>query len=156
METKTDDFLPNYWFVGASFGGQSPEENEKQFQSFIKKGIWYGWEPQWNENPTDKVVAMQQLVRQIKEGDRIAIKKSKIITGSATAIIRAIGIVIEVDLDEWRVYVQWLPVGKNGSKEIFNREVLLKGRSSTIHGTFARIKNENHEDDTWIHEIFCI
>ncbi len=45
--------------------------------------------------------------------------------------VRALGIVTDIDLNEWRVYVKWL-VSK------MEREVPIKGCMGSIHGPFAQ------------------
>jgi hypothetical protein len=62
--------------------------------------------------------------------------------------IQAIGIVKVIDLDEWRVYLDWLPIGDSGEKEI-SRQVGLHNMQKSIHGPF-----QNNEE--WIREIFCV
>lgn len=64
------------------------------------------------------------------------------------ATIRAIGIVKCIDLDEWRVYVNWLSIGQSGEKEI-DRQVDLNNLTQSIHGPF-----QNNEE--WIRKIFCV
>jgi hypothetical protein len=154
----------NYWLVGAAFGNGTKEEHEEQFQYVIESGTWHGWDPKWDidgEEVKKDTLDQRALFKQIKKGDRIAIKKQEILAGQPSkAIIRAIGIVkVDADVCEddtksaWRVYVEWLPVGENGSKEIIGRKVSLNGCTRTIN-RFDGIENSQH--DAWLREVFCI
>jgi hypothetical protein len=54
--------------------------------------------------------------------------------------IRALGIVTNVDHDEWRVYVNWVVVG-------LKRKVPLHGCGGSIHGPYSA----KHE---WVRQVF--
>jgi hypothetical protein len=133
----------NYWVVGAMFGGKDDVLDE-----FIKRGYWYCWDKNSNNiDVSPQVIAMQNLFLQIVEGDRIAVKK--LLGQGATEIeIRAIGIVKAKDEEEWRVYVDWLPLGESFAKKIARR-VDFKGAGSSIHGPYTN-------DNPWIRQIFCV
>lgn len=124
-----------YWVVGAMFGGK-----DDVFDVFIKRGYWYCWEPGSTDEPS--IVRQQEKVRQIEPGDRIAIKKM-LGQGASEIEIRSIGIVEDVDHDEWRIYVKWMDTFEN------RRLVPMKGAAASIHGPYEY-------DDPWIQKIFCL
>ena len=151
----------NYWLVGAAFGGQF-EPGDLDW--FLETGVWYCHDPK--EDAPDKKIGwqvqdMRNLFTQIKKGDRIAIKKMDI--NAKEADILAIGIVKadadfydkEIMKSAWRVYVDWLPVGENGSKKIIGRRVALNGLTWAIH-KFVKDDDDNPSNNAWIREIFCI
>jgi hypothetical protein len=120
--------MTNYWVVGAMWSG-----HEDQAELFCRRGYWWlGWTDQ--EQPTQAA-----LRDQIKPGDRIAIKKM-IGKASPNVMIRAIGVVKEVDKDDKRVYVHWAATD-------LNREVPSRGCFASIHGPFAH-------DDPWTQVVF--
>ncbi len=125
------------------FGGK-----DDVLDDFLERGYWYCWEK--NSDDTDVTAAVKDMHRRfldIKKGDRIAVKR--LLGQGATEIeIRAIGIVKAVDKDEWRVYVDWLPIGSSFDKKI-NRRVSFSGAGSALHGPYT---NEN----PWIRQIFCV
>ena len=137
----------NYWVVGAMFGGSEDQLNEY----FIKRGYWYCWEP-GNHEESKSIKNQQERFKQIKSGDRIAVKKL-LGRGSKEIAIRAIGIVTDVDRDEWRVYVNWLPLDQNDNKTFdkttIERKVPHNGAGASIHGPFSY-------DDEWVKSVFCI
>jgi len=94
----------NYWVVGAMFGG-----SDDHLSVFVKRGYWYCWGPDEIDDVTSSVETQQDRLKEIKIGDRIAVKKL-LGRGSNEIEIRAMGIVTDVDLDEWRIYVNWLPL----------------------------------------------
>lgn len=122
----------SYWVVGAMFGG-----HEDQYDRFIRRGYWYCWEPGQSNIPAET----HSRFEQIRTGDRIAIKRL-LGRGSTEIEIRALGVVTDVDLDEWRVYVDWISQG-------LARRVPLHGCAGSIHGPFE------HGDD-WINAVFCL
>lgn len=144
---------PQYWVVGAMLGG-----SYDIFEICIERGYWYGWEPTKNseEIESEKVKNMRALIRQIKQGDRMAIKKQLGTTGDNAKYIsiRALGIVKAVDLEEWRVYVDWLLPQKCDSKKEIGRRVpkMGVGGISTISGPFEN--NDTNKD--WLPVIFSI
>ena len=150
--------MPNYWIVGAAFGGGTKKEHKEQFQNVLESGVWYGWNPKDDiagETVSQQVLDMRGYFRSIRKGDRIAIKSKNIHDG--TMKIRAIGIVkADADIDAWRIYVDWLSVGEDGGKEIIGRKVKLNGMQSTISPPFTSIGNSKPQDDAWIAEIFSI
>lgn len=135
----------SYWVVGAMWRGKS--ENDV-LPNFLKRGYWYCWDekytPQEEESKGsgNSVEAQRERFTKIKISDRIAVKKNLSITNQEIEI-RAIGIVKDIDLNEWRVYVDWLPSFKE------KRVVNMKGCSASVHGPY-----EN--DSAWVKEIFCI
>ncbi len=125
------------------FGGK-----DDVLDDFLERGYWYCWEE--NSGDTDVTAAVKDMQRRfldIKKGDRIAVKR--LLGQGATEIeIRAIGIVKAVDKDEWRVYVDWLPIGSSFDKKI-NRRVSFSGAGSALHGPYTN-------DNPWIRQIFCV
>ncbi len=88
--------MPNYWLVGAMYGG-----HDDQAPKFIRRGYWkLGWTDEDKPN-------MARLRDQIEPGDRIAIKRM-MGQGSADIRITALGVVTETDLEDGRVYVNWV------------------------------------------------
>lgn len=145
---------PNYWIVAAMLGGTKDGDI---FKDCIERGYWYCWEPNKESahEESSRIEEMRDLVRSMKSGDRIAIKKQLGSGDNAKYIsIRAIGIVKTVDLDEWRVYVAWLLPHKYDNKEEVDRRVPKKGPGaiSAISGPFQNI-DANKE---WLPAIFCI
>jgi len=133
-----------YWLVGATWGG-----TEDVLPKFIKCGYWYCWDPnQFKNDETDVSDAVKKqwnLIKQIKPGDRIAVKRL-LGKGKTEMAILAIGIVKCVDLGELRVYVDWVLT------DIKGRNVLLKGCLASIHGPFLN----NGSSATWVQEVFCL
>lgn len=96
--------MTNYWFVGASYGG-----NDDQTERFLQEGIW-------QSGNDGKYI---DVVKTIKPGDKIAIKsaytqknglpfKTNGHTASVMAI-KAIGTVIENKKDGYEIVVDWKP-----------------------------------------------
>ncbi|MDR1662322.1 MAG: hypothetical protein LBR95_07860 [Azoarcus sp.] len=135
----------NYWLVGAMWGGK-----EDTLQSFLERGYWYCWDANTDfsdtSGPGNSIKSQQERFSQIKQYDRIAVKKIVSMTTQEMEI-RAIGIVKDIDLSEWRVYIDWLPISQT-SEEI-GRRVSLKGCTASIHGPF-------NNNDAWVREIFCV
>ncbi len=121
----------SYWVVGAMFGG-----TEDHLDSFILRGYWYCWDPRSGGGIPDTVRAH---FPQIRRDDRIAVKRM-LGRGSSEIEIRALGIVTDVDLDEWRVYVNWLVPN-------LARRVPMHGAGASLHGPFQA-------DDDWAREVF--
>lgn len=103
-ETTQNPDAVNYWFVGASWG------SDDQLDRFISEGIW--------QNGYDD--KFRDLVRQMKVGDRIAVKstftqkhnvpfENRGRTVSAMRI-KAIGTITATREDEQTVEVNWQPV----------------------------------------------
>lgn len=84
---------------------------------------------------------MAKLREQIQPGDRIAIKQM-LGKSSSSIMIKALGIVTEVDKEDKRVYVNWVIRG-------LTRKVKNNGCLQSIHGPFS-------EDDEWVKEVFHI
>ena len=123
-----------YWLVGAMFGGTKARD---QLERFIRRGYWYCWDPRVNP---DIPQAIQDLFPRIKIGDRFAVKKM-LGKGSPSIEIRALGVVTDIDQEEWRVYVDWL-VPEVG------RKVPIKGCMGSLHGPF--------DADDWRASVFEI
>lgn len=132
---------PNYWVVGAMWGG-----SDDVLDTFIERGYWYCWETSENSSADsdsgNSVATQRERFTQIKKGDRIAVKKM-LGRGSTEIEIRALGIVKDVDQEEWRAYVEWLT-----TKE-FSRKVPIKGCAASVHGPFQY-------SEPWVREVFCI
>lgn len=120
--------MPNYWVVGAMWGG-----HDDQSEIFVRRGYWFlGW--------TDEEQPAQAALRnQILPGDRIAIKKM-LGQGSPNIEIRALGVVREIDSDDHRVYIHWAATG-------LGREVPSRGCFASIHGPFD-------QNDPWTLQVF--
>lgn len=129
----------NYWVVGAMFGG-----SDDYLNVFVKRGYWYCWEPDEINDVTSSVATQRDRFKEIRVGDRIAVKKL-LGRGSSEIEIRAMGIVTDVDLNEWRIYVNWLPLWESDEK----RRVPINGCAASIHGPFKY-------DDSWTQSVFCI
>jgi len=121
-----------YWVVGAMFGG-----SEDNLKVFLQRGYWYCWDPKFNP---DIPQAAADLVPKIRVGDRLAVKKM-LGQGSSNMLVRALGIVSDVDVTEWRVYVKWLVPD-------VEREVPIRGCMGSIHGPL--------EPSEWRASIFQI
>lgn len=124
-----------YWVVGAMFGGQ-----DDQCEMFVRRGYWYCWDP---KKPRDRDIPeeVQERFRKVQVGDRIAVKRL-LGRGSSEIEIRALGIVTDIDLNEWWVYVNWLLTG-------IERRVQIHGCVGSIHGPY------DYNDD-WTRAVFCI
>lgn len=131
----------SYWVVGAMWGG-----SDDVLDQFMRRGYWYCWdigkEPVPEGFAGNSVETQRERFRKIKRGDRIAVKRM-MGRGASEMEVRALGIVRDVDHDEWRVYVQWL------TDESFRRNVPLKGCTASIHGPFE-------SDDPWTQQVFCL
>ena len=132
--TSTEDWpkwaeigsVPQYWVVGASWGGR-----EDQFEVFIREGYWrLGWDD--DEQP-DQAARRNQ----IRPGDRIAIKK---ISTHPDIEIRAVGVVKKIDPTNDRVHVRW--VASDLHHQVFSR-----GCYKSIHGPYD-------PDDEWTRDVF--
>jgi len=122
--------MPNYWLVGAMYGGR-----DDQAPKFIRRGYWkLGWAD------ADKPF-MTERRNKIQTNDRIAIKRM-MGQGASTIRIIALGIVNEVDPEDGRVYTRWVEDG-------LDRVVDGRGCFGSIHGPFEG-------DDEWIRGIFTL
>lgn len=134
----------NYWVVGATWGGSMDA-----LPQFIKRGYWYCWDANEFENQElgvgNSIKNQQERFGSVKPGDRIAVKRL-LGQGAVEMAILAIGVVKDVDLEEWRVYVDWI------ASEIEDRKVPLKGCTASIHGPFVK----NSSDESWINQVFCL
>ncbi len=117
----------NYWVVGKRW---NDEEQGNRFYNLGK------WEMGWAENDNPKY---DNKIKQIKAGDRIAIKHMDG-QGQTTITIVALGIV--KGIEDNIVYVNWIETG-------LNRKVESKGCFGTIHGPY-------NYDDEWTRKVFCL
>lgn len=131
-----------YWVVGAMFGGV-----EDVLDGFIKRGYWYCWDkkvPNGASSQGPHSVKQQiERFKQMKAGDRIAVKKIHSVQNQQMEV-RALGIITDIDEEEWRVYVDW-----KVRFEHLERIVSLHGCSASIHGPFLYDNND-------IRDIFCL
>lgn len=120
--------MPNYWLVGAMYGGSND-----QVPKFILRGYWVlGWK---DADQPDQAERRDQ----IQIGDRIAIKRM-MGQGSSDIRILALGVVTDVDEDDKRIYVNWVA-------NDLDRVVESRGCFKSIHGPFDA-------DDGWTREVF--
>ena len=118
--------LPQYWVVGASWGGR-----EDKYEEFIREGYWLlGW-------ADDEKPGLAALRDRIQPGDHIAIKK---ISTHPTIEIRALGIVKRIDPEDHRVYVRW-------AETDLHHRVHSRGCYSSIH-------KPCDPDEEWTREVF--
>jgi hypothetical protein len=122
-----------YWLVGSMFGGV-----EDQLPIFIRRGYWYCWDPKIKPL-TSAPDAVTKLFPLIEIGDRIAVKKMIGPSDPKFIEIRAIGVVVDVDFEEWRIYVKWLVTD-------LSRKVSIKGVMGSIHGPY--------EPSDWRAQVF--
>lgn len=136
--------IEQYWVVGATWGG-----TDDVLPQFIKRGYWYCWDAnQFNSEDSgigNSIKNQQERFKQVKAGDRIAVKRL-LGTGASDMSILAIGVVKDVDAKEWRIYVDWVMI------DIEDRYVPLKGCAASIHGPFSK----SGDDAAWVHEVFCL
>ncbi len=119
---------PQYWVVGAMWGGR-----EDQYEEFVQKGYWLlGWED------ADQPQFTRRRNR-IRPGDRIAIKK---ISTHPNIEIRAIGTVKRIDPEDHLVYVHWVVSD-------LHHKVHSKGCYGSIHGPYD-------PNDKWTREVFTL
>lgn len=134
----------NYWIVGATWGG-----SEDVLPTFINRGYWYCWDANKFDHEASRIGNsirnQQNRFTQVKAGDRIAVKRL-LGKGSAEMAILAIGKVKDVDISEWRIYVEWT------ISDIKDRNVPLRGCAASIHGPFLK----SGKDEEWIQKIFCL
>lgn len=132
--------LNSYWLVGATFD----DENDV-LSGFLKRGYWYCWDVgglgKVKSGPGNSVSSQRDRFKRIEPGDRIAVKKL-LGRGSTEMEIRALGIVKDVDHNEWRIYVDWVV-------EDLSRRVPLNGCTASVHGPFKL-------NNPWVHQIFSI
>lgn len=121
-------------------GGAMWNGKDDQYDRFIRCGIWQsGWTPETDE--------YAPIIAQIQPGDRIAIKKG-LGQGNSETMIRAIGIVNDVDVASGTVYVNWILTG-------MKRKVHSHGCFKTIHGPYFK-SNADREASDWLNRIFSI
>ncbi len=123
----------NYWLVGATWGGV-----EEKYHDFISNGYWESGYSK-GEQP-----AYDEKIGQMRVGDRIAIKRA-LGPSDSDIVIRAIGIISEVDEYAGRIYVRWMIRG-------LNRRVESKGAYKTVHGPYQF----GGESMSWISRVFSI
>lgn len=123
-----------YFLGGATWNG-----HEDQYDDFVLRGIWQsGWDPKDDD--------YAPIIAQIRPNDRIAIKKG-LGGGNSDIVIRAIGIVKDVDNLTGTVYVNWIEKG-------MKRKVYSHGCFKTLHGPY--VKGNDLETTNWINRTFCI
>lgn len=126
-----------YWLVGAYW--KDPKQNYDMSDLFSREGYWeMGWDD-------DEKPEFAKLRRQMKTGDRIAIK-ARGGRGQPHILIKAIGIVGAVDPIAKRVHVDWKLTG-------LSRKVPAKGKFSTVH---KPLSPRRKADQGRIREIFTI
>ncbi|MBV4545593.1 hypothetical protein BK675_01640 [Pseudomonas fluorescens] len=134
----------NYWLVGATWGG-----SKDVLPKFLQRGYWYCWDANKFENEEagvgNSIKNQQERFTHVKTGDRIAVKRL-LGKGSSEMAILAIGKVKDVDISEWRIYVDWI------ISDIKDRNVPLRGCAASIHGPFSKLG----KDEEWIQKIFCL
>jgi hypothetical protein len=118
--------LPQYWLVGAAWGGR-----DDKYEEFIREGYWLLG---WSEDERPRFAALRDL---IQPGDHIAIKKRSI---KPTIEIRALGIVKRIDPEDHRVYVRWVEIDLH--HRVYSR------------GCHSSIRKPCDPDDEWTREIF--
>ncbi len=135
-----------YWIAGATWNGG----NKDVLPDFIRRGYWYCWDINKFKNKEssagNSIKQQQERFTKIKIDDRIAIKRLKG-KGADKMSILAIGVVKDIDISEWRVYVDWILT------DIQDRNVPLAGCISAIHGPF---KIDSPNADYWLNQIFCL
>ena len=145
-----------YWVVGAKWGGQ-----EETLDTFLQRGYWYchPTEPENKSLCGNSIEAQRDRFRQIKAGDRIAVKR---MNGDEARVL-AIGIAkADADEQEWRVYVDWIALAVDAKVELEQknyfapsmhmfpaRSVPLQGLTASIHGPYELGRN-----DKFIQSIF--
>ena len=134
----------NYWIVGATWDG-----SEDVLPHFIKRGYWYCWDANKFEKKEsgvgNAIKNQQERFELVEPGDRIAVKRL-LGQGASNMAVLAIGVVVDVDLEEWRIYVDWILSG------IKDRKVPMKGCAASIHGPFTR----EGSDAAWVNQVFCL
>lgn len=135
MVKKKLKYRPKFYLGGATWNG------EDRYFEFITKRIWRS---SWGSKD-DKY---RRILEKIQEGDRLAIKKGQG-PGNGDIVIRAIGVVLSVDLDEeyCTLYIEWVRTG-------MNRKVESRGCYSTIHGPYSNHSDADEVD--WVNQIFCL
>jgi len=133
-----------YWVVGATWGG-----NEDVLPQFLTRGYWYCWDVNEFSNEQsgagNAIKNQQNRFEKVQVGDRIAVKRLRG-KGAKDMSVLAIGIVKDVDVKEWRIYVDWV------AHELGDHRVPLKGCTAAIHGPFV---NEG-ADSSWVNHVFCL
>ncbi len=124
-----------YFIAGAFWNG-----TDDQYDRFIRCNIWQsGW-----DSKTDDYM---YIIKQMKIGDRIAIKKG-LGGGSSDMMIRAIGIIQGVDPDYGTAFVEWKVVN-------MKRKVPSHGCLKTLHGPFVKGQGQGPGTD-WINQVFSL
>lgn len=135
---------PQYWLVGATWGTK-----KDVLPQFITRGYWYCWDAsRFSDEKAgagNAIKNQQDRFRKVLKGDRIAVKRM-LGQGEREMAILAVGIVKDVDLSEWRIYVDWVATNIDG------RRVPLNGCLAAIHGPF----NHEGKDSAWINQVFCL
>lgn len=118
--------MMSYWVGGSFFGGVND-----QYDLFIRRGY--------------KTIMFSHFLKVEFSKSRKVIdwlSKGCLDKGHLRYRFRALGIVTDVDLTEWRVYVRWLLTG-------MDRQVPFNGCGGSIHGPYQY-------DDDWTRRVFRI
>jgi hypothetical protein len=111
--------LPNYWVAGATVDGQDMKDD------FIAHGFWFA-----------DAEDAQEHIKEIKPGDRMAIKR-RLGQGATQVAIHALGVVEKVAqykaLDFRMIYVKWIRISPE-------RRVPFSGFGAALHGPFPGTK----------------
>ena len=128
--------MSNYWVVGASFESGTKD----MYDEFILRGYWYlGWDDSSARNK--HVKEFLDRTNKMRVNDRIAIKQL-LGQGQNEILIRAIGIISDVQLDQNTVYVKWLLTN-------IDRKVPIHGCVGSVYGPY-------NLTDNWTREVFTI
>ena len=123
-----------FFVAGAMWNG-----TDDKYDDFLLRGYWQsGWDPKTDE--------YRPIIEKIRPGDRIAIKKG-LGPGTSDTLIRAIGVVKDVDVGTGTVYVDWVIRG-------MKRKVPSRGCYKTIHGPFHKGIDPDVTD--WICKVFSL
>ena len=121
-----------YFLVGASF------DNVDQTPTCLLRGTWeMGYSRK--EQP-----AQYAIIDQMQVDDRIAIKRMIGGPNNNKMLIKAIGVIKDLDYELGIAYVHWAHPEHQGK-----RTVAIGGCLKTVHGPYTIVK-----DRDWLNEIF--
>jgi hypothetical protein len=130
--------MHNYWLVGASYGGNDPQDKK-----FVEEGYWLLG---WSQNDSDKSGKSQSdKALSIEIGDRIAIKRNMGGTNPNIRILH-LGIVKGVvkELDRVICTVDWVVTE-------LDREVEGHGCYKSVNGPY-----DENSFNGWTKDVFCL